>query len=147
MSEDDITALYIAVVKRSLGAFHAATHDAAVARNRAEFALNRASFGSTLSMYYAASLGIAREILHVIFFVPVPRGALSDVIQEDIRERVDIIHAMLGLAKGQVLIRQGHPLLGEYRLLPVTPSSSFLRKAKGLQLLRDLHRTSSPFSS
>ena len=52
------------------------------------------------------------------------RGAPSDVIREDIRARVDTIHAMLGLAKDKALIRQGHPLLGEYS----APSSScFLR--------------------
>ena len=65
-------------------------------------------------MYYAASRGIAREILHVIFLVP--RGSPSDVIKEDIRARVDTIHTMLGLAKDQALILQGHPLLGEYHV-------------------------------
>ena len=93
MSKDDITSLYIAAVKRSLGPFQAAQLDAAIARNRAGFALNRASFGSALNTYYAASRGIAREILHVIFLVP--RGSPSDVIKEDIRARVDTIHAML----------------------------------------------------
>ena len=63
VSEDDITALCIAAVKRSLGPFHAATLDAAIARNRAGFALNRASFGSALNTYNATSSGIAREIL------------------------------------------------------------------------------------
>ena len=38
MSNDDIAALYIAAVKRSLGPFQAATLDAAIARNRAGFA-------------------------------------------------------------------------------------------------------------
>ena len=60
VSEDDITALYIAAVKRSLGPFQAAQLDAALARNRAGFALNRASFGSAMNMYYAAFCGIAR---------------------------------------------------------------------------------------
>ena len=43
VSDDDITALYIAAVKRSLGPCHNAALDAATASNRAEFALNRAS--------------------------------------------------------------------------------------------------------
>ena len=64
MSEDDITALHIVAAKQSLGPFHAATLDAAIASNRAGFALNRASFGSALDTYYAASRGIARGILH-----------------------------------------------------------------------------------
>ena len=72
-----------------------------------------------MNTYYAASRSIAREILHVIFFVS--RGAPSDVIDEDIRARVDTIHAMLRLARDQALIRQGHPLLGEYN----APSSSY----------------------
>ena len=38
VSNDDIAALYIAAVKRSLGPFQAATLDAAIARNRAGFA-------------------------------------------------------------------------------------------------------------
>ena len=134
--EDDITALYI-VVKQSLGPCHNAALDAAIASNRAGFTLNRASYGSALNMYYAASSGIAREVLHVIFFVL--RGAPSHVIKEDSRARVDTIHAVLGLAKGKALIRQGHPLLGQYiRLLPVTPSASFLWNAKGLRLLCNL---------
>ena len=78
-SKVDITALYIATVKRSLGPFYAATLDAAIACNRARFALNGASFGSDLNTYYAASRCIAREILHVISSVP--RGAQSDVIK------------------------------------------------------------------
>ena len=42
----------------------------------AEFPL----FGSALNTYYAASRDIAREILHVIFFVP--RGSSSKKIFE-----------------------------------------------------------------
>ena len=112
MREDDITAVYIEAVKRSFGPFHAATLDTAIASNRG-FALNRASFGRALNTYYTASCGIAREILHITFFVP--RGAPPNVIKDDIRARVDTIHAMLGLAKDQALIWQVHPLLGEYQ--------------------------------
>ena len=48
------------------------------------------------------------------------QGTPSDVVKEDIRARVDTIHAMLGLAKDQpeALIRQGRPLLGEYLAPP-----------------------------
>ena len=98
---------------------------------------NRASFGSALNMYYTTSRGIAREILHVVLFVA--RGAPTDVIKEDSLARFDTIHTMLRLANDQALILQGHPLLGEYQApaarysqVPVTPSASFLRKAKGL---------------
>ena len=88
----------------------AAQLDAAIARNSARFALNRA--GLLLKCFEHVLCCIPRhsgEILHVIFFVP--RGSPSDVIKEDIRVRVDTIYTMLGLAKGQALIRQGHPLL------------------------------------
>ena len=83
-----------------------------IAQNRAGFALNRASSASALNTYCAASHGIAWDILHVIFFVPM--GAPSDVIKEDIQARVDTIHKMLGVAKDQAFFRQGHPLLREY---------------------------------
>ena len=89
MSEDDITALYIEAVKQSLGPSQAAQLDAAI---RAGFALNRASFGNALNAYYDPSHGITREILHVVFFVP--RSAPTDVIEDDIRARVNTIHAM-----------------------------------------------------
>ena len=92
VSEDDITALYIAAVKRSVDPFQAAQLDAAIAHNRAGFALNRASFGNALNAYYDPSHGITREILHVVFFVP--RSAPTDVIEDDIRARVNTIHAM-----------------------------------------------------
>ena len=111
--------MYIAAVKRSVGQIKAAQLDAAIAKNPGGFALNRNSFGSALSTYYGTSRGIAREILHLVFFVP--RGAPRDVIKEDVRERIDTIHEMLGLAKDQALIRQGHPLLGEYEV----PSAGF----------------------
>ena len=121
--------------------FQAVQLDTAIASNRAGLALNRASFASALNTYYAASRSIAREILHVIFFVC--RGAPSDVIKEDIQARVYTIHAMFGLAKDQALIWQGH--YGARRtlvarrvqcLLPVASSASFLRIANGLQPVR-----------
>ena len=93
MGEDEITALYIAAVKRSVGPSQALQLDAAIARNPAGFTLNRASFGSALNTYYSTSRSIARDILHVVFFVT--RGAPTDVIKEDVRARVDTIHAML----------------------------------------------------
>ena len=45
-----ILLLCIEAVKRSLGPFHAATLDSAIASNRTGFALNRASFGLVLVM-------------------------------------------------------------------------------------------------
>ena len=66
-----------------------------------------------MNTYYAASSGMAREILHVIFFVS--RGAPTDVVKDNIRACLNTIHAMLGLAKDQALIRQGRLLLGEYQ--------------------------------
>ena len=111
--DDDITALYIAAIKRSIGPSQAKLLPAAIANNKAGFALNRASFGSALNTYYATSRCIAREILHVIFFET--RGAPSNIIKEDVRARVDTIHEMLGLAKDQALFQRGHPLVAEYQ--------------------------------
>ena len=73
-----------------------------------------ASFGSALNTYYAVSRCITRRILRVVFFVT--RGALTNIIKDNIRALVDTIHKMLRLAKDQVLILQGHPLLGEYQV-------------------------------
>ena len=152
MGEDEITALYIAAraVKRSVGPSQAFQLNAAIACNPAGFALNTASFGSALNTYYATSHSIAREILRVIFFVT--RGAPTDVIKEDVRARVDTIHAMLGLAKGQALIRHSdgkniHCSESTNRLPQVTPSASFLRRAKGLRLLCGQRRAPRPISS
>ena len=117
-------------VKRSLGPSQAEQLDAAIASNTAGFAPNKASFGSALNTYYTPSRCIAREILHVVFFVA--RGAPTDVIKEDILARVDTIHAMLGLAKDQALIRQGHPVPGEYQAPPSChPLLVFPKEGKG----------------
>ena len=76
------------------------------------------SFSKDLVLNFLACVGKSHGVnsscyfLHVIFFVT--RGAPTDV-KEDVRARVDTIHAMLGLAKDQALIRQEHPLLGEYQ--------------------------------
>ena len=69
VGEDEITALYIAAVKRSVGPSQALQLDAAIALNPAGFALNKASFGSALNTYCSTSRSITRDILHVVFFV------------------------------------------------------------------------------
>jgi hypothetical protein len=112
VTDEDITALYIAAIKRSLGPSQTRLLAAAIEDNKAGFALNRASFGSAMNTYYGTLRSIARDILHAIFFQA--RGAPSDVIKEEVRARVDTIHEMLGLGKDEAVIRKGHPLLGEY---------------------------------
>ena len=78
VGEDEITALYIAAVKQALQL------DAAMPSNPAEFALNKASFGSALNTYYSTSRSIARDILHVVFFVT--RGAPTDEYDDDAQQ-------------------------------------------------------------
>ena len=149
VGEDEITALYIAAVKRSVGPSEALQLDAAIALNPAGFALNKA---------------LLECFKYVLFYIPkhykgyssccffCDQGCCNRVIREDVRARVDTIHAMLGLAKGQALIRHSdgknmHCSESTNRLPQVTPSASFLRRAKGLRLLCGQRRAPRPISS
>ena len=150
MSEDDVTALYCCCQAISWS-IHNAALDATTADNIAGFALNRASYGSALNTYPAASQLSIRKGDSSCYFLRA-QGVLHPMSSRKIFEHINTIHVMLGLAKDRALIWQGHPLLGEYH----SPSSSHplrffqvprLRKAKGLRLLCDLLLTLSPFSS
>ena len=76
------------------------------------FGLLRTSFASALETYQQQARKHARDTLHILFFVP--RGADNGAIRKDIATRIDAMHEMLGLVKGQALIDATHPVYGEY---------------------------------
>ena len=84
----------------------------AIERNPAGFGVNQANFAAVLETYQNDARKKTRETLHAIFFVP--RGADNGVIPVDIKERIDDVHQMLGLQRGQAVIDSTHPLFREY---------------------------------
>ena len=104
-----ITALYLSAVKTLIPEAQLTSE---INWNPAGFGLLRASFGSALETYQNQDRKLARETLHIIFFVH--RGADNGVIPIYIKVRIDDVHQMLGLATGQALIDASHPLHKEY---------------------------------
>ena len=104
-----ITALYLSAVKKLIPEVQLTS---AIERNSAGFGLLRASFGSVLETYQYQGRKLARDILHIIFFVC--RGADNGLIPNDIKARIDDVHEMLGLEPGKALIDTTHPLHAEY---------------------------------
>ena len=104
-----VTALYLSAVKKILPE---AVLNKAIERNTAGFGVVRANFAAAMETYQNCGRKLAQETLHLIFFVP--RGADNGVIHIDIKARIDDVHEMLGLQKGQALIDSTHPLHREY---------------------------------
>jgi len=108
--------MYIEGVRASLATGPAANLPTLIDENKAGFALIRTAFASAFVTYQTQARSIARDILQLVFFVR--RGSPRDIIKQEVRERIDTIHELLGLDEGQACIGPGHPLLGEYAPVP-----------------------------
>ena len=71
----------------------------------------RAKFGSQLTNYAGKAHAEVAGLMNTIFCTP--RGHQS--IKSEIRAKMDSVHEMLGLKKGEALIRGDHPLCLEYQ--------------------------------
>jgi hypothetical protein len=90
---------------------------AAIQRSAAEFSGScqlREACKSALETYAAQGRILARDTLHIHFFVH--RGANNGHghIPPDLQSRMDDLHEMLGLQTGQAVIDALHPLQREY---------------------------------
>jgi len=88
----------------------------------------RVKFSTLLTSYYTTYRGIAADILHDIFSVPRGGSGPASVMHD----KLDAVHAMLGLQHGQALLDTAHPVCREYppdagggikRMFPPTGSS------------------------
>ena len=104
-----VNSLYVSAVKTFIREEKLA---AAIQENPAGFGVIRAAFVSALETYAGQARVLARDILDILFFVP--RGANNGDIPPDIQSRVDTLHEILGLQKGDAVIHASHPLQREY---------------------------------
>jgi len=107
---DRLTEMYRAALKKDeLDRTGGETVDARIQDNPKGFKVIRASFGSTVVNYASQNRGIVANILHLVFSTPRGNGA----IPADMKSRIDALHGILGLAKGEVLLRNDHPVIQE----------------------------------
>ena len=107
---DRLTEMYRAAVKKEeLDRTGAETVDARIQDNPRGFRVVRAAFGSTVVNYASQNRGVVANILHFVFSTP--RG--SGTIPAELSKRIDALHAILGLAKGAVLLNIDHPAIQE----------------------------------
>ena len=83
-----------------------------MAINPTGFGANRAKFVAGVETYSSQARGIARDVLHAIFFTP--RGSPPPFIKQEIAARVDAVHDMFKLKTGEALIDREHPVGKEY---------------------------------
>ena len=144
-----VTALYLEGVKKALPATTpVSVLLARIKANPQGFGANRAKFVSIMDTYSNQARGIAREVLHSIFFVP--RGSPAPFIKKEIAARVDAIHNMFKLRAGEALIGSDHPVGREYewplagmpiRFFPLPPGSeceTIVKTAEGSASLQFL---------
>ena len=107
LSANTLTEMYRAAVKKEeLDRTGAETVDARIQDNPKGFRVVLAAFGSTVVNYASQNRGNVANILHFVFSTP--RG--SGTIPADMKNRIDALHAILGLAKGDVLLNHDQPL-------------------------------------
>ena len=110
LSADKLTEMYRAAVKKEeLDRTGAETVDARIQDNPSGFQVVRASFGSTVVNYASHNRALVANLLHFVFSTP--RG--SGTIPADLKNRIDALHVLLGLAKGDVLLNNEHPVIQE----------------------------------
>ena len=110
LSADRLTAMYRAALKKEeLDRTGVETVDKRIQDSPNGFIVVRAAFGSTIVNYASQNRGIVANILHFVFSTP--RG--SGTIPPDLKNRIDALHTILGLDKGDVLLDTGHPAIQE----------------------------------
>ena len=75
-----------------------------------EFVVVRSLFSGLLTSYATTFRSLAADILHDFFSTP--RGGLGP--SAVMHDKLDAVHEMLGLQRGQALLDTAHPLCREY---------------------------------
>jgi hypothetical protein len=97
------------------------------------FVFVRSKFGNSLATIASDARYLMGEILDLLFSKP--RGYSE--IPTDMREKVDNLHALLGLAPGGTLLNANHPVCKEYPPHPTgaTPRVFIMKKLRASELL------------
>jgi len=148
-SATKVTSLYIEAVKKAMPATTpVSVLFARISANPQGFGTNRAKFISILDTYTHQARGVARDVLHSVFFVA--RGSPPPFIKKEIAARIDSIHEMLKLKAGEAVIGCEHPVGREYdwplagmpiRFFPLPPGSeceTIVKPAEGSASLQFL---------
>ena len=81
-----------------------------IAENQLGFTVVRARFTNVLTSYYNTFRITAADILHLLFSTPRGASGLTSVMHD----KLDAVHEMLGLQRGQALLDTTHPVCMEY---------------------------------